>query len=111
MLIKKDDKSNIKYERYLGTIPLPRNRFYKYRIRQRLRRKYLFGALLTEDEILVTIEVPVHIEPNYTLLITEVNAVGKVLKEIELVCGSKREDAIRCYKILCNCGDVSFSQM
>ncbi|MHB8064569.1 MAG: hypothetical protein ACYDG2_18370 [Ruminiclostridium sp.] len=101
----------IQYEKVLGVIPLPKNKFFRYSLRKHLQKLYVKGTILTEKNEIVIVETNDNYAPKYTLHVSETDASGKVISQMELLCGTKSVDVTKCYKLLACHGSLTYEQM
>ena len=109
MKVNKNDE--IQYERVMGKVPLPKNRFFLYSRRKRLKRFCIKANVLTDKNEIITVVNDNAYIPQYTLHVCETDASGKIIDETEIYCGTKSIDVRECFQKLSHHGMLSFSQM
>ena len=99
MMITKNDKSRLRYEKDLQSLVYKPGYILKARLRARHRQMYLYGKVLTEDARIVEVETEDYLVPIYSLYLEEM-IQGKVVNQVELLCGLSAHDPYECWKII-----------
>lgn len=98
MIIKKDDRSVLRYEKDLPTLVIKPGHVMKARLRARYRQMYLHGNVQTEYRT-IQLKTDDFMMPIYSIYVEESKG-GLVVRQSEFLCGLSAHDPLEAWKVI-----------